>query len=140
MVMQTGLEHLYRWQEENNMEFNSTKFQVLQFGSNKVSKEYNYFSPGWENPIIPSDSVKDLGVHIDNDFSYKTQVEEVCLKVKKKVGWILRTFRNRDPDFMKFIWKVYIIPSIDYCSQLWSPRGGGYYPNWKTSKETSPIE
>ena len=84
---------MYRWQEANNMEFNSTKFQVLHFGNKKPSLDYNYFSPNYDNPIIPSSNVKDLGVYIDSDFSYRTHVDEVCKKVKKRVGWILRTFK-----------------------------------------------
>ena len=122
--MQESLDEMYKWQEMNNMEFNSTKFQVLHFGKRKIYQEYNYFNPNYESPIIPSHSVKDLGVYIDSDFSYRTQVDEICKKIRKKVGWILRTFKCRDAMFMKHIWKVYIIPNIDYCSQLWAPRGG----------------
>ena len=36
----------------------------------------------------------------------------------------LRTFSNRDVDFMKFTWKTYIQPILDYASQLWSPVEG----------------
>ena len=82
-------------------------------------------TPDSGDPIIPTDSVKDLGVYIDNEFTYSTHVSEVCKKVKKRIGWILRTFQCREVDFMKHVWKVYILPIIDYCSQLWAPRYGG---------------
>ena len=37
---------------------------------------------------------------------------------------LLRTFNNRSIEFMKFCWKVYIQPLIDYASQLWAPSSG----------------
>ena len=38
---------------------------------------------------------------------------------------ILRTFCNRSLEFMKFAWKTYIQPILDYASQVWAPIEGG---------------
>jgi len=107
------------------MEFNATKFHVLQFGKKDTRLNYNCMTPNAEGPIIPSNSVKDLGIYIDDDFTYKSHINETCKKVKKRIGWILRAFNSRDKDFMRHVWRVYILPIIDYCSQLWAPRNGG---------------
>ena len=40
------------------------------------------------------------------------------------MAWILRWFNIRSIVFMKFIWKTYLLPVIDYCSQLYSPSTG----------------
>ena len=117
--MQNYLEILYTWQDINNMQFNDTKFQLLQFGKDKHKFDYWYMTPNCSNPIILSDNVKDLGVIIDSKLIYKDHINDVCNKVKKKTGCLLRTFHNRKADLMKFLWKCYIIPNIDYCSQLW---------------------
>jgi hypothetical protein len=42
-------------------------------------------------------------------------------KVRRKIGWVLRTFYCRNVFFMKTIYKTLIVPHIDYCSQLWMP-------------------
>ena len=63
--LQESLELLYKWQDESNMAFSATKFQVIQFGKCKFKKDYHYFTPDWGSPILPSENVKDLGVHID---------------------------------------------------------------------------
>ena len=52
---------------------------------------------------------------------FTDHINSVCSKVKQKVGWILRTFINRDAQFLKFMWKTYVQGHIDYCSQLWQP-------------------
>ena len=41
-----------------------------------------------------------------------------------KIGWLLRNFHCRRPDFMKFLWLNYIQPKIYYWSQLYSPSSG----------------
>ena len=125
MKLQESLEAMYEWQSENNMEFNATKFQVLQFGKKDTKLNYNYMTPEAGGPIIPSNTVKDLGIYIDDDFTYKSHINEICKKVKKRIGWILRAFKTRDKDFMRHVWRVYILPIIDYCSQLWTPRNSG---------------
>ena len=90
MKLQESLEAMYEWQYDNNMEFNSTKFQVLQFGKKDTKLNYNYMTPEAGGPIIPSNTVKDLGIYIDDDFTYKSHINEICKKVKKRIGWILR--------------------------------------------------
>ena len=49
---------------------------------------------------------------------------KVISKVNQGVGYFLKTFRNRSADFMRFSWKCYVQPIIDYCSQMWGPTGG----------------
>ena len=45
--LQDDLEKLYRWQEHNNMAFNSSKFEVIRYGSNTTLQEStNYLTPG----------------------------------------------------------------------------------------------
>ena len=40
------------------------------------------------------------------------------------MGWFLWSFQCRSPNFMKFVWKSYLLPIIDYASQMWSPHRG----------------
>ena len=37
------------------------------------------------------------------------------------VSWLLRTFRNRNHLFMKFLFCTYVRPHLDYASQVWAP-------------------
>ena len=75
-------------------------------------------------PIVPDCEVRDLGVLMNNNGDYNTHVTHICNKANKRAGWILRTFFNRSPDFMRFVWKTYISPIVDYCSQMYAPVKG----------------
>ena len=107
------------------MKFNISKFNVIKFGRNLDMKdEYNYFGPETDEIMIDNDEVRDLGVIISPDCNYKSHISKVISKINQRVGYILRTFKNRNLDFMKWAWKVYIQPLADYCSQLWGPASG----------------
>ena len=48
-------------------------------------------------------------------------IEQLCKKVYKKIGWICRTFYCRDLKFMRQMYIAVVRPHIDYCSTVWSP-------------------
>ena len=52
-------------------------------------------------------------------------------KARSQVGWILRTFKTRDPLPMLTLYKSLVLPLLEYCCQLWSP--------WKVG-EKQPLE
>jgi hypothetical protein len=123
-AMQEDLESLYQWQQSNNMEWNSSKFQSLRMGNNRVLREESLlFTPDCGDPIEEMEHVKDLGVLMDRLGTFGPQRAKANAKAKQKAGWILRTFRSRDLLTMRTLWNSLVRPHQDYCSQLWSPVG-----------------
>ncbi len=81
------LESLYTWQEDNNMEWNSTKFLALCMGANlPLMDETIIFTPGHEDPILVQEVVKDLGVLVDHQASFKAQRAKVVSKTTQKAS------------------------------------------------------
>ena len=123
--LQNDLNKLFSWETASNMKFNLKKFVWVQYGRNQDLKHnYNYFSDEYGDIIVPSQSTRDLGIIINDDANYNTHINILCSKVSQKVGWLLRNFYNRSPQFMKWLWLTYIQPKIDYCSQLYGPNSG----------------
>ena len=119
---QDDLEIIYDWKNQNNMALNGPKFNVLRYGTNISLKENTlYFTEGMENIVETKDSIRDLGLILDDNMGFKSHIEKVCKTVKQKIGWVLRSFVSRDINFMKQLWKTLIIPHIDYCSQIYMP-------------------
>ena len=120
--LQSDLDVIYSWQKENNMLFNSNKFEMMRYGSNEELKiSTNYLTPDCEDFIEIKESLRDLGVMMNDKGTFTNHIKHVCSKVKQKSSWILRTFQTRDSQFMKFMWKTLIQGHIDYCSQLYLP-------------------
>ena len=68
------------------MKWNNTKFQVLRTGRNSTIKENTtYFSPEYPNIIEEDDVVRDLGIHIDSDLTFRSHRSITLKKVWKKL-------------------------------------------------------
>ena len=125
-LLQEDLDTLYYWQKSNNMLFNCKKFEILRYGPKEdLKNNTQYFTPEYEDIIEAKESLRDLGIILSSDGKFKQHINNVCSKVRRKCGWVLRTFSCRSVPFMKFIWKSLIQPHIDYCSQLYLPTSQG---------------
>ena len=120
-LLQSDLEAVFRWATENNMQFNSDKFEVVRYRSKKSADVQFEYASNNGQVIMEKKMLTDLGVTMSCDASFNQHVLSICSKVKKKAGWALRTFMTRDKLPMLTIWKTLVIPHHDYCSQLWCP-------------------
>jgi hypothetical protein len=123
--LQTDLEKVYKWAEDNNMLYNNKKFEALRYGRDQVLKVVtNYTAP--DGTIIPEkDHLRDLGVQMSADGSFRQHIKVMCQSARNMCAWILRTFQSRNKDLMLTLWKSLVLPILDYCSQLWSPSKTG---------------
>ena len=120
-TLQDDLAVIYSWASKVNMHFNGDKFECLRFWPNpSIAPKFDYLGPDGE-VIEQKESLKDLGVYLSSDLSFKLQVEKTVSAASKLAGWGLRTFRRRSLGTMKTIWKSLVQPKLDYCSQFWSP-------------------
>ena len=120
-ALQRDLETVYQWAIDNNASFNNKKFEVLRHGNDETLKlSTNYTAP--DGTIITEKSnLRDLGVTMSADGTFKQHITNVCQSARNMCSWILRTFESRSPELMLTLWKSMVIPILDYCSQLWSP-------------------
>ena len=122
--LQDDLDNVFRWQRENNMEFNSDKFQHVSHGrmfkSSKLIPHGIYLSNTGDtikNELV----VRDLGIEISASADFVDHINLTCKRARDKSAWIFRTFYSRDIKFLSFMWKSYVQPILDYGSQLWAP-------------------
>ena len=83
-----------------------------------------YFTPQMQSVIEEYENVRDLGVIVSNNAEFLEHIDLLIKKVRKVIGWILRSFLNRSLEFMKRMWISIVRPLIDYGSQIWSPQEG----------------
>ena len=114
----SDLSALTTWTEMNSMRFNEDKFQLLQIGPHDNLKQ-PYSTNGTE--IKKSEYVKDLGIYISEDLSYKYHITEMTRSASNYASWLLRTFRSRNQEVMLLLHKTYIIPRLEYASAVWNP-------------------
>ena len=77
------------------MQFNDLKFELLRYGKDEELKlSTSYISPSF-NLIEEKSNVKDLGVTLSADATFKTHINNIVESAKNMASWILRTFQAR---------------------------------------------
>ena len=124
-LLQSDLDKIYEWSNINNMLLNDIKFELLRYGINlQLKNETNYQTPS-KIQITTKNDVKDLGVIMSNTCLFKNQINKIIEKARNLIAWIFRTFKTRNHSAMTTLYKVLIIPVLEYCSVLWCPTSPG---------------
>ena len=124
-ALQSDLDAIYRWSVENNMQFNSKKFECMRYGPRKDIKVSTQYTSDNGSPIKEVDHVRDLGITLSNDGTYSKHIQNITGTARSQCAWILRTFATRDKVPMLTLWKSLIRSKLEYCCQLWSPSRKG---------------
>ena len=75
------------------------------------------------NLISPSDSVKDLGVLIDDKLKFHTHTASVTAKAIRSLAIIHKSFHFTDTNMLIILYKSLVRPIIEYGNTVW----GSYY-------------
>ena len=113
--LQADLNSVYRWAVNNNMEFNSEKFEFIRYSPSRREPA----APGMEyhsnigTPIKRQQYLRDLGVTISQDATFSQYKSKKICKMKSKISWVLHTFQTRDKVPMLTLWKSLILIEHD---------------------------
>ena len=94
-----------------------TSLDCLQFAPQLYS-----YAVSDEVLLSSVDEVRDLGVTISADLSWKSQIGSMVAKGRSSAAWVLSVFRSREPDVMMTLYKAYVRSQLEYCSALWHPQ------------------
>ena len=122
-LLQDDLHTVYKWAKENNMELNDDKFEHLRYLPTKstIPPCDTPYQSSSETPIEQKVHLRDLGVTMSNDGTFKEYISVKVTRMKSTLGWILRTFRTREALPLLTLYKALVLSDHDYCSQLWNP-------------------
>ena len=105
----------------NKMSFNETKFEHLQYFVRPGSQGELHFLTEQDKQILKPEAVKDLGIWMDHEANFKKHLETTVSKARKQAGWAMKAFDSRSRETMMTLFKSKVLPTLEYCSQLWSP-------------------
>jgi hypothetical protein len=120
-ALQKDLTSLYCWADDNNMRFNSAKFELIRYGTNEVLKEETRYTSYDGSLIEAVADLRDLGVTMSNDACFTAHIAKITRSARNQLGWILRIFATREEKPLLILFKAMIIPILEYCCQLWDP-------------------
>ena len=76
-----------------------------------------------EEAIPRVNKTKDLGVTIEDNFSFNSHINEVVKSALKILGFIKRkSFNYKQPETVMILYKTLVRSKLDYASIIWNPQ------------------
>ena len=117
------LKLLYSWLLANKISLNCSKTEVIFFGNCSRYKGIKIKMHGLH--IRPSDSIKYLGIYLDNDRSGKPQCKEVKTKLKRAYGMLSKARYYVPPNELLSIYYAIFSSHMTYSCQVWAQQNSG---------------
>ena len=102
------------WLQHNYLQINATKTQAMAIGP----VNYTYTINLQDNNIELTDSLKILGVTLDERITFKPYIQEQLKKACAKAAALRKLCRFIPQDVMIRLYKAYVLPYLEYCSPL----------------------
>ena len=126
LLLNNELRNVDAWLKTNKLSLNTAKTEFMTIGSRqKLSTQkrhtFNIHIQGKE--IKKVHHTKSLGVHLDENLSWREHITDVSKKVSSGIGALKRTRSIIDLDTANKIYQALIEPYFDYCSLVWDSLG-----------------
>lgn len=119
-LLQADLCRLIEWCDENGMNLNASKCSCMHFSRKKNNTYYHYSING--DTLTDVDTVKDLGVWLDNKLRLNTHIDKICSKGFKNLGFVLRNCKDfKSPKTKILLFNSFVRSGLEYCSVVWNP-------------------
>ena len=72
-------------------------------------------------PLQPVDHHLYLGVYIHHKLSWQPQVDYICSKANRILGFLWRNLRGSPKTLRETSYLHFVLPILDYCCSIWDP-------------------
>ena len=109
-----------KWYKDNFLKGNYDKYNLMLLGRKNKNEDSPSINVKIDEQVIKSSpDLKLLGVTLDDELRFSTQISDICKKASKKVGVLVR-LRNMIPREAKLqLYKSAILPNLTYCHIVW---------------------
>lgn len=120
LLLQADIKAFNDWCLDNGLQCNISKCFIVEFGKSEGTN-FDYLLGN--QPLVKVDQIKDLGIIIDSNLTFKPHIDYICLKILKRINFIKR-FTNKfsEPKSFRSLYFSYIYPLFTYGSLIWRPQ------------------
>ena len=118
--IQSTLVTMETWFKANSLKMNPKKTDFILLGTRaNIKKAKNFQLPIGDSSMVPSPSVRLLGVVIDPVLSWERHIAQVVKKCYSILISLYRFRNNFSQDILKIIIQTHVFPHILYCLSVW---------------------
>lgn len=115
--LQHDLDLIHQWSTNFQLELAPNKCCVMHLGYNNPEIPYNINNVALSTTTL----IKDLGVHTAPSLKFSEHCSKIARTGFMKVNLLYSAFMCRKPNFLVQMFCVFIRPSLEYASEIWSP-------------------
>ena len=79
--LQSDIDAIYCWANQNNMQFNDLKFEIMRYNTKQMTNDVLYTDSN-NSIILEKSAVKDLGILMSNTARFTEHINAVCSSIK----------------------------------------------------------
>ena len=110
--LQNDLATLHWWSENNALQLNPQKCQVMCISRSKNKPSPEYFVSNTK--LSMATSLRLLGVQISSDLTWNEQVSSVTKKCNKLLGFLRTVVGNQNQNILLTLYRSLVLPIIDF--------------------------
>lgn len=115
-----ALVDLNRWFDHNLLKMNPSKCNIISFTRSKQPIIFDYTLDFISIPR--STCVRDLGVLMDSQLSFIPQIDQICSKASRMLGFIIRSSKDfSDCLSFKVLYCSLVRSILEFSSPIWNP-------------------
>ena len=120
MRVEKSIQHLQNWFQVNGLKMSPDKTDFALFGT-KASLRLagNLRISISDSTIIPSPTVKVLGVLLDQHLNWDAHVSMVVRRCNAIIASLFKIRHHLTPDVLKLLVHAHVFPHISYCLSVW---------------------
>ena len=118
--LQSDLDKICAWMCKNRLSLNCDKTVCMLIGNRKLLNKHEILNLNVNSRILDQvHCVKYLGISVDEELNWNTQVNNVCNRVSKMISFLCRLSSIVDRRNMNLIYNSFILPLLDYGDIIW---------------------
>ena len=109
-----------KWFKDNQMIVNPDKFQAMVLQNSRNSKNYEHVKLEIGSTKIEiKNTVKLLGITIDNKLNFEEHISELCKKASMQFNVISRLHKFKSKEQKEALVNSFIFSNFNYCPLVW---------------------
>ena len=116
--LNTELKKVSFWLQSNKLTLNVKKSHYMVFHRSRI--KHNQTAIKIQNCTInKTDSIKFLGVIIDNKLNWHEHIIYIKNKISKSIGIIYKVRKYVEKQTIKNMYYTFVFPYLIYCNEIW---------------------
>ncbi|PZC72272.1 hypothetical protein B5X24_HaOG211650 [Helicoverpa armigera] len=123
--LQDDIDKVVKWSHDNKLYFNVSKCSVISFTHSRRPVCYEYKAEA--TPMTRVTQVRDLGVHLTPELTFREHIIKICKKAYRNLGFVLRQSQGfTNITTVRVLYDALVRSHLEYGGVIWAPHEAKY--------------